>query len=100
MKHVFKRATRSMVPESIADRTDKMGFPVPLRVVRGPARGSSSTDVFSSEARPGTRLFDNAQGARRAGAARTASGARRGVCSRLELWQRAFHDREHEFKDC
>ena len=30
MKHVFKQATRSLVPDAIAERKDKMGFPVPL----------------------------------------------------------------------
>ena len=39
MKHVFKRATRSLVPDLIADRKDKMGFPVPLHEwFAGPAR--------------------------------------------------------------
>ena len=30
MKHVFKRSLGSVVPRQILDRTDKMGFPVPL----------------------------------------------------------------------
>ena len=97
MKHVFKRATRLLVPDVIADRKDKMGFPVPLHEwFAGPAREFVS-DVFSSQA---------------ASAASTSTTAR---CSRLEkenrfgrqtwgllsleLWQRLFHDREHEFKN-
>ena len=39
MKHVFKRSVRSLVPDVIAERKDKMGFPVPLTDwMHGPAR--------------------------------------------------------------
>ncbi len=59
MKHVYKRATRSMVPDSIADRTDKMGFPVPLQEwMRGPAR-EFVTDVFAGERARTRDIFDN-----------------------------------------
>ncbi len=38
MKHVFKAATRRSCPDVIAERKDKMGFPVPLTEwMRGPA---------------------------------------------------------------
>jgi asparagine synthase (glutamine-hydrolysing) len=97
MKHVFKRATRSLVPESIATRKDKMGFPVPLHEwFAGPAR-SFIGDVFSSEAALGREHFDN--GRVLAGLERENRFGRQtwGLLS-LELWQRQFHDREHEFK--
>ena len=98
MKHVYKRATRSMVPESIANRTDKMGFPVPLQEwMRGPAR-EFVTDVFASERARGRDLFDN--GKVLAGLERENRFGRQTwglLC--LELWQRAFHDREQSFKD-
>jgi asparagine synthase (glutamine-hydrolysing) len=98
MKHVYKRATRSMVPESIAARTDKMGFPVPLQEwMRGAAREFVG-DIFSSRAALERDLFDNR---------RVLDGLEREnrfgrqtwglLC--LELWQRAFHDREQQFKD-
>ena len=51
MKHVFKKATRPLVPDVIADRKDKMGFPVPLHEwFAGPAREFVS-DIFSSRRR-------------------------------------------------
>ncbi|MDQ3096199.1 MAG: asparagine synthase (glutamine-hydrolyzing), partial [Actinomycetota bacterium] len=98
MKHVYKRATRSLVPDAIAERKDKMGFPVPLQEwMRGPARDFVG-DVFSSGEALGRDLFDNR---------RVLDGLEREnrfgrqtwglLC--LELWQRAFHDREQEFKD-
>ena len=98
MKHVYKRATRSMVPESIANRTDKMGFPVPLQEwMRGPAR-EFVTDVFAGERARGRDIFDN--GKVLAGLERENRFGRQTwglLC--LELWQRAFHDREQSFKD-
>ena len=66
MKHVFKQATRSLVPDVIADRKDKMGFPVPLHEwFAGPAREFVS-DVFSSQAALEPRALRQPQGARRA----------------------------------
>ncbi|HKF80020.1 MAG TPA: asparagine synthase (glutamine-hydrolyzing) [Thermoleophilaceae bacterium] len=97
MKHIYKRATRSLVPDAIADRTDKMGFPVPLQEwLRGPAR-EYVTDVFSSRESLGRELFDN-----RKVLEGLDSESRFGrktwglIC--LELWQRAFHDRGQHFK--
>ena len=97
MKHVFKRATRSLVPERIAERKDKMGFPVPLHEwFGGPARDFVA-DVFSSREALGREHFDNRK---------VLSGLEKenrfgrqtwGLLS-LELWQRLFHDREHEFR--
>ncbi len=98
MKHVYKRATRSMVPDSIANRTDKMGFPVPLQEwMRGPAR-EFVRDVFAGERAQARDLFDN--GKVLAGLERENRFGRQTwglLC--LELWQRAFHDREQQFKD-
>ncbi len=97
MKHVFKEATRSLVPDVIADRKDKMGFPVPLHEwFAGPAR-DFITDAFSSQAALGRDHFDNRRVL--AGLEKENRFGRQtwGLLS-LELWQRLFHDREHEFK--
>ena len=97
MKHVFKRATRSLVPDAIANRKDKMGFPVPLHEwFAGPAREFVS-DVFSSREALGREHFDNRKVL--AGLEKENRFGRQtwGLLS-LELWQRLFHDREHEFK--
>jgi asparagine synthase (glutamine-hydrolysing) len=97
MKHVYKRATRSLVPRVISERTDKMGFPVPLQEwMRGPARDFVQ-EVFSSEAALGRELFHNrrvVEGLE----AETRFGRKTWGLMCLELWQRAFHDREHHFK--
>jgi asparagine synthase (glutamine-hydrolysing) len=97
MKHVYKQATRPLVPKAIAERKDKMGFPVPLQEwMRGPARDFVN-DTFSSEAALGRDLFDNRKVL--AGLEREGRFGRQtwGLLS-LELWQTLFHDREHEYK--
>jgi asparagine synthase (glutamine-hydrolysing) len=98
MKQVFKRATRSLVPDAIAQRKDKMGFPVPLHEwFAGPAR-EFITDTFSSRAALERDHFDN----RRVldGLARENRFGRQTwglLC--LELWQREFHDRAQHYRN-
>jgi asparagine synthase (glutamine-hydrolysing) len=97
MKHVFKRAVRRHLPDVIAERNDKMGFPVPLTDwIRGPAR-EFVADVFGSRAARERELIDNQRvldGLTAEGEfGRTTWGL---LC--LELWQRAFHDRASDFK--
>jgi asparagine synthase (glutamine-hydrolysing) len=94
LKHVFARATRAAVPQRVQERTDKMGFPVPLvDWARGPARDYVG-DVFSARDRD---LFDG--GAVLAALDGEAKFGRTfwGLLS-LELWQQRFHDREREFQ--
>jgi asparagine synthase (glutamine-hydrolysing) len=98
MKHVFKRATRSLVPDAIALRKDKMGFPVPLHEwFAGPAR-DFICDVFSSSPALGREHFDNRKVL--AGLERENRFGRQtwGMLS-LELWQRQFHDCAHHYKN-
>jgi asparagine synthase (glutamine-hydrolysing) len=97
MKHLFKDATRALVPDVIAERKDKMGFPVPLTDwMQGPARDFMG-DVFSSEAALSRGLIDNRRVLE--GLETEPRFGRKvwGLMS-LELWQRAFHDREQHFK--
>lgn len=93
LKHVFAQATRAAVPPRIAERKDKMGFPVPLvEWAQGPA-AEYVREVFATD----RELFDNRavldalEGEAKFG--RTFWGL-----FSLELWQQRFHDREHEFK--
>ena len=65
MKHVFKRATRSLVPDVIAERKDKMGFPVPLHewIARARAGVRHRRLLVAGGAR--ARALRQPQGARR-----------------------------------
>ena len=97
MKHALKSAMRSYVPDIIAERKDKMGFPVPLTEwIQGEARDFVQ-DALSSRAALGRELIDNRKVL--AGLAREPKFGRKAwglLC--LELWQQEFHDREMEFK--
>ncbi len=99
MKHVLKTAMRPVLPDSIASRRDKMGFPVPLHewLSKPGVVHDFVTDVFSSQCALGRGLVDN-----RSALAKLDQEPRFGrklwglLC--LELWQRAFHDRAAYFK--
>ena len=85
------------MPDVIADRKDKMGFPVPLNEwMPGPARDFVG-DVFSSRGGARADLFDNRKVLAGSSSENRFGRQTWGLLS-LELWQRAFHDREPEFK--
>ncbi len=99
MKHVLKNAAKSLLPESIVNRTDKMGFPVPLQewlsqkgIVHDFVR-----DLLSSSKATGRDLVDNRKVI--AGLGRESKYGRKmwGLLC-LELWQQTFHDRAPSFK--
>jgi asparagine synthase (glutamine-hydrolysing) len=97
MKHIFKQAVRTLVPEAISARKDKMGFPVPLTEwLRGDAR-EFAVDTLSTAAALSRDIFDNRSVL--AGLGDEAQFGRKGwglLC--LELWQQSFHDQESRFK--
>ena len=99
MKHVLRTALRSKLPQRIFDRQDKMGFPVPLHEwisKPGPVR-EFVRDTFSSEAARTRELIDNSRVLKRMdGEARFGRQVWGLLC--LELWQRSFHDRAHEYR--
>jgi len=99
MKHVLKTAMRPVLPDSIAGRRDKMGFPVPLHewlskpgVVR-----DFVTDVFSSQRALSRGLVDNRSVLAKLDQEPRFGRKLWGLLS-IELWQRAFHDRAADFK--
>ena len=97
MKHIFKKATEPILPERITERTDKMGFPVPLSEwLQGDAR-EYVTDILSSDAAQGRDLIDNAK-VLEGMAGEEAYGRKIWGLLSLELWQRSFHDRGEEFR--
>ncbi|HEY7568542.1 MAG TPA: asparagine synthase (glutamine-hydrolyzing) [Gemmatimonadaceae bacterium] len=90
-KRVFRDAVAPFIPEAVATRRDKMGFPVPLSEwLRGPIRDFVSDTLLSQRARE--RGVYRADGIQRL-LSRDAAFSRAlwGVLS-LELWFRAFVD--------
>jgi len=90
---------RTRLPQRIFNRQDKMGFPVPLHewisspgVVRDYVR-----DIFSSQAARSRELIDNSRVIKRMDGEAKFGRQVWGLLS-LELWQRSFHDRAHEYR--
>jgi asparagine synthase (glutamine-hydrolysing) len=97
MKHIFRTVARRHVPDVIADRTDKMGFPVPLtQWLQGPAN-EWLRDLFSSRVALERELIDNSKVVASLDGEEPFGRKTWGLMC-LELWQRTFHDREHYYK--
>jgi asparagine synthase (glutamine-hydrolysing) len=80
----------------VLDRTDKMGFPVPLTEWMGGEARGFVTDVLSSEAASGRDLINNRKALAGLDGEHRFGRKMWGLLS-LELWQRAYHDRERDF---
>jgi len=97
MKHALNQSMRHVLPEPVANRTDKMGFPVPLtQWIAGPAHDFVHATLSTAAAR--TRPFaDNER--EPAGLGSESKFGRKiwGLLS-LELWHQAFHDRHAEVR--
>jgi asparagine synthase (glutamine-hydrolysing) len=97
MKQVLKAAMKPILPETIINRKDKMGFPVPLtQWIKGEAK-EFIYDIFSSEAALSRELINNRKVLN--GLTREPEYGRKiwGMLC-LELWQQEFHDKEFTFK--
>jgi asparagine synthase (glutamine-hydrolysing) len=96
-KHLLKRAFGEELPESILNRRDKMGFPVPLKEWFASELHEFVQDMFRSRAAR-SRPFMNAD-------AVLANFERAGQFSRktwglisLEIWHQMFHDHASEIR--
>lgn len=98
MKHVLKNAMRGVLPDSIANRTDKMGFPVPLQewVTQPGSVQEFVRDVLSSRQAFTRDLVDNRKVLKGLGQEPRFGRKLWGLLS-LELWQQTFHDRAASF---
>jgi asparagine synthase (glutamine-hydrolysing) len=99
MKHVLKNAMADVMPPVIVNRTDKMGFPVPLHewLTRPGLVQEFVRDVFASRKALSRDLINNAKVLD--GLTKESRYGRKiwGLLS-LELWQQAFHDRGPSFR--
>ncbi len=99
MKHVLKNAMQQILPESILNRRDKMGFPVPLQewLTQPGAVRDFVRDVLSSRSAQTRELVDNRKVLEGLGKEPKYGRKIWGLLS-LELWQQAFHDRAASFR--
>lgn len=97
MKHLFREAMRDRLPQTIVDRKDKMGFPVPLTQWMQGEASEFVRDILSSQAAKTREYIDN-----RAVSAGLQSESKFGrkywglLC--LEIWQQEFHDRADSYR--
>jgi asparagine synthase (glutamine-hydrolysing) len=99
MKHALKQALGPVLPPAIRERTNKMGFPVPLQewlTSPGPVR-EFVFDVLSTEKACGRTLVDNRRVLQQLDSEPRFGRKIWGLLS-LELWQRAYHDRAASFR--
>jgi asparagine synthase (glutamine-hydrolysing) len=97
MKHVLRSAMGSVLPSSIVERKDKMGFPVPLSEWISGAAREFLCDIFASQRAMTRDLINNKQVLE--GLTQEPKFGRKiwGLLC-LELWQQEFHDRAYTFK--
>jgi asparagine synthase (glutamine-hydrolysing) len=97
MKHIFKKAVGPFLPDVIAKRQDKMGFPTPLTEwIQGEAH-DFVFDVFSSTTAQSRTIINNQkvlQGLNH----EPKYGRKVWGLLCLELWQQEFHDKAYEYK--
>jgi asparagine synthase (glutamine-hydrolysing) len=58
MKYLFKRAITGLLPDQVLNRTDKMGFPVPLQIWARDAAKDFFCDILLSQRTRERGLFD------------------------------------------
>ncbi|MCA9879599.1 MAG: asparagine synthase (glutamine-hydrolyzing), partial [Thermomicrobiales bacterium] len=97
MKHVLKSTMSHVLPNEVANRQDKMGFPVPLRDwLRGPLRGFVCDALQTPSARQ-RELVNNQLVLEKIDTEPEFGRAVWGLLC-LELWQQEFHDQASRFK--
>lgn len=96
LKHVLKTTMRQILPPVIANRTNKMGFPVPLNEWFKKEARDFIYDVFSSQRALNRDIINNRvvldKVKRESKFGRTTWGF-----LSLELWQQQFHDRRVDY---
>ena len=99
LKHALKQAMRDRLPAEIADRRDKMGFPVPLSEWVNDELRDFVLDCFSSEAARSRPYLADDFDVRELIGREGAFGRNLWGLFSLELWQQAFHDRASEWSN-
>ncbi len=98
MKHLLKTTYGDLLPRSIVERRDKMGFPVPLKEWFAGELNEFVNDCFSSQ-NAASRPFVNSSAVRaQVGSAGRFSRKVWGLLS-YELWHQCFHDQAARYRN-
>lgn len=97
LKNLLRNTFRNVLPASVADRKDKMGFPVPLNDwMAGPAKEFVS-DIFNSQTALDRTAIDNRQVLAKLQGSNNFDRTLWGLFS-LELWNQQFVDKQADFR--
>ncbi|MEQ8938334.1 MAG: asparagine synthase (glutamine-hydrolyzing), partial [Gammaproteobacteria bacterium] len=97
MKHFIKEAYADVLPASITQRRDKMGFPVPLNEWFDGKVGDYVRDLFASQ-KASNRDFFNVKAIQEHINGSTRFSRKMWGLLSLEIWQQQFHDKQSEYK--
>lgn len=97
LKECLKKSMKAYLPDSIYNRKDKMGFPVPLNEWLKKEAHDFAIDIFSSDKALSRELINNRVVLDKLDKESKFGRNIWGLLS-LELWQREFHDNEYKFK--
>lgn len=97
MKHFIKSTFAADLPQELAQRRDKMGFPVPLKEwFSGELKGMVS-DIFATQKTRHREFFNSDAILANLDKGERFSRKTWGLLS-LELWQQIFHDRAADYR--
>jgi asparagine synthase (glutamine-hydrolysing) len=98
MKHLLHNSLGHVLPPSILQRTDKMGFPVPLNEWMRSDIRDFVLDILTSQAASHRAFVNNRRVASELESEMSFGRKIWGLLS-LEIWQREFHDRASHFRN-
>jgi asparagine synthase (glutamine-hydrolysing) len=98
LKHILKVALNNNLPQSIQNRSDKMGFPMPFNYWINHDAKDYVHDIFSSSNARNREFIDNQSVLQKI---ETENQFGRNIWGMLclELWQREFHDKQMYYKN-
>jgi len=97
MKHMIKESYKDALPPQIANRRDKMGFPVPLKEWYSGDLKEFVQDTFASDATSSRSCLNLKYAADHFTDDKKFSRKTWGLLS-LEIWHQLFHDKAAEWK--
>lgn len=99
LKNVLKHTAKDILPQSVFNRQDKMGFPTPINQWAAKEAKEFIFDVFSSSQAQGRALINNKSVLSGLSNGQSKYGRKLWGLLCLELWQQEFHDKAQTFRD-
>ena len=96
LKRMLRKSFKSILPTSIVNRKDKMGFPVPLNEWMQDELRDFVCDIFNTQKAKSRKYFNSEVIISRLSQEGKFSRKTWGLLS-LELWMQEFHDQAHKY---